>query len=282
MDARTQLILANLRLVISIVRKYQSRKLSFEDLVQEGNLGLIRASQDFDPSLHGASFASYAIIWIKWFVHRALIANDSLIRIPVHLFLLRRRFRKAMGLLGSPSTIGVGSIPTEQSRIEQVAREMGISPGKLTSSRLIALERHRHSDTDEDGEPQALTEAMDNCRRPEEEVVDREVRGLLKAALRHLNPVEAWVLRERYGLHTFIPDDMIWAEPSPRAVCRVSNDRIPGPQTDRSARSRSRLGRSYTELERDSGLSTHRLRQMARAALDKLQRLLAPWLDRDP
>src|SRR5262245_38060833 len=61
-DARTQLILSNLRLVVSIARRYRSSKLSFEDLVQEGNLGLIRASQDFDPALHESRFSTYATI----------------------------------------------------------------------------------------------------------------------------------------------------------------------------------------------------------------------------
>jgi DNA-directed RNA polymerase sigma subunit (sigma70/sigma32) len=91
--ARKQLILANLRLVISLVRRYRSRKLSFDDLVQEGNLGLIRASQDFDPSVHDTRFSTYAEIWINAFVYRALVANDSLIRVPEYVFELRKRYR---------------------------------------------------------------------------------------------------------------------------------------------------------------------------------------------
>ncbi len=280
-DARTQLILANQRLVVSIVRRYRSRTLTFEDLVQEGNLGLIRASQDFDPSLHGARFSSYAVLWIKSFVHRALVANDSLIRIPEHLFFLRKRYRRAMGLPGSASMIGMGSAATEQSDIEHLAGEMRISPGKLGPSRILSIEQGHHPEADADGEARALAEVLDDGRRPEEEVVDHEVRGLLNAALRQLNPVEAWVIRERYGLHVLAADDRIWAEPSPRAGARGSRDRPPEAQADPSGSCPTRLRRTYAELERDCGLSTHRIRQMERAALDKLRRLLAPFFDQD-
>src|SRR6185312_4866574 len=83
--ARKRLILANLRLVVEIARRFRSRKLSLEDMIQEGNLGLIRASEDFDPTIHAYRFASYAEIWIRSYVHKALIANDSLVRVPEHV-----------------------------------------------------------------------------------------------------------------------------------------------------------------------------------------------------
>ncbi len=122
--ARKQLILANLRLVISIARKYKSSNLSFDDLVQEGNLGLIRASQDFDPSIRDSRFSTYAKLWIKAFVHRALITNDSLIRVPEHLFELRKRYCQAIdrarraGLHGRPR-----AGPAEHRAARQGARD---------------------------------------------------------------------------------------------------------------------------------------------------------------
>jgi DNA-directed RNA polymerase sigma subunit (sigma70/sigma32) len=221
-------------------------------------------------------------MWIKSFIHRAVIANDSLIRIPEHLHLLRRRFRRAIGLLRNPDRSGISSFPTEQSSIEQVARSMGISPRTLRSSRLYAIKRYRHIKSNEDGGTGALAEAMDDCRRPEEEVVDHEVRDLLDAALRQLNPVEAWVIRERYGLHMSTVDHKTRADPTPRGHHGVTGDRVLMSQIDQSWSNRSRRGRTYRELKRDCGLSDHRLRQVERAALDKLRRFLAPRLNQVP
>jgi DNA-directed RNA polymerase sigma subunit (sigma70/sigma32) len=186
-----------------------------------------------------------------------------------------------MDQLGSPGMIGIGSIAMEQSSIEQIAEKTGISPSKVKSPRLLMIERDHDSEPDQDGESRAPTEPMDGCRRPEEEAVDHEQRCLIRAALRQLNPVEAWVIRERYGLHTLLFDDLIVAESSPRAVRRVTNERVPESPTEPLETSRSRIGRTYTELKRDCGLSCHRLRQIERTALDKLRRVLAPWFDQD-
>jgi RNA polymerase primary sigma factor len=279
--ARTQLVLANLSLVVTIVRRYKSRKLSFDDLVQEGNLGLIRASRDFDPSLHGSKFSTYAKVWINCFVYRALVANDSLIRIPEHLFLLRKRYRRAIGALGGPGMTGSDSAATEQPSVEQIAQEMGISPRRLKPSRLAAIEYDPGLEADEDGEIVALTEAMVDCRQPEEDMVNHEERILLEAALRQLNPVEAWVMRERYGLHALIPDVQDWAHPSSRAACQDTGDCTLGTPIDQAVRAPSRSCRTYPDLERDCGLSTHRIRQVERAALDKLRGILSPWLVQD-
>jgi RNA polymerase sigma factor (sigma-70 family) len=264
--------------VFSIARRYSSSKLSLDDLVQEGNLGLIRASQDFDPSVHNTRFSTYAELWIKAFVHRALIANDSLIRIPEHLFLLRKRYRRAIEALGSPAMTGFGAGANEWPSIEQVAKEMGISPRKLKPSRLAAIKRDPRPKVGMDGELVEIGEAMDDCRGPEEEAVDHEDRVLLVTALRRLNPVEAWVIRERYGLHALIPDENDWADPRPRGAGQIASDRAPALPAHRPSWSRAGFHRTYAELGRDCGLSSHRIRQVERVALEKLRGILSPWL----
>ena len=75
--AQHQLILANMKLVLAIVHDYKNCGLSWDDLIQEGNLGLIRASQDFDPEAYGKRFQTYASFWIRRSIHRALAANGS-------------------------------------------------------------------------------------------------------------------------------------------------------------------------------------------------------------
>jgi RNA polymerase primary sigma factor len=272
--AHKQLILANLRLVVSIVRRYRSSKLSFDDLVQEGNLGLIRASQDFDPSLHDTRFSTYAELWIRAFVHRALIANDSLVRVPEHIFLLRKRYRRAISALGGPDQNAAAR--TEPSSIEQLAQEMGVSARQLEPARQIRIECETRGGTDEDGEAMAITEVMVDCHRPDEEAANHEERLLLEAALKRLNPVEAWVIRERYGLSTLIPGEDDWAAPNPSGEAECTW----GAQPDEPGTNRTYFHRTYPELERDCGLSRHRIHQVERIALDNLRDVLGPWLFR--
>ncbi len=157
-SARKQLILANLRLVFSVVRRYRSSNLCFDDLVQEGNLGLIRASQDFDPSVRDSRFAPYARLWIRAFVHRALVANDSLIRVPKRLFLLRKRYRQAIDALGGPDRFEESgrNLPD----LERLAREIGVTVRQLKPSKLTPIERATRGAGDAEADDAAITDAM--------------------------------------------------------------------------------------------------------------------------
>jgi RNA polymerase primary sigma factor len=267
--ARKQLILANLRLVISIARKYKSSNLSFDDLVQEGNLGLIRASQDFDPSARDARFSTYAKLWIKAFVHRALIANGSLIRVPEQVFLLRKRYCQAIDAIDGPDYIGDPG--RERLNIEQVAMEIGISPRQIEPSRLAPIERETRNETDEDGATVSITDVIADRRQPDDEAAIQEQRLLLEAALQQLNPVEAWVLRERYGLSTSIVGDDKWSTPNLHDDPPTEDDRTSTSGQNPPGRNRSYFHRTYVELAQDCGLSSHRIHQVERTALNKLR-----------
>ena len=125
--------------MVSIVRRYKNSHLSFDDLVQEGNLGLIRASQDFDPAARDSRFSTYAKLWIKAFVYRALIANDSLIRVPEHIFLRRKRYCQAIAALGGA---GRTDDPSGNGRASSRSpARSGISPRHLKPSRLVPIEQ---------------------------------------------------------------------------------------------------------------------------------------------
>lgn len=97
--AQDRLVAANLRLVVMAVKHYsQNTSLSFEDLVQEGNIGLMRATQDFKPEL-GWKFATYAMYWIKQSISRAILNHSKTIRIPVHIWELQNKYKKAQAVL---------------------------------------------------------------------------------------------------------------------------------------------------------------------------------------
>jgi RNA polymerase sigma factor (sigma-70 family) len=273
--AKRQLILANLRLVAMIARRYKTRKVPLDDLVQEGNLGLIRASEDFDPSVHDCRFASYAEVWIKAFIHRALIANDSLIRVPQYVFLLRKqysRFMRNRGKRGMDDGGAIGAVPPS---VAEDARAIGGSPRRLEPTMPGAFEHDAGIPGDGGGETVPLTEAIVDHHRPDQEVAEHEQRLLLEAALRRLNPVEAWVIRERYGLCMLIPEERSWSDPSPRVAHGDIPDRFS--EEDLSGRP-TYFHRSFLELERDCGLSHYRLVQVEQTALEKLGEILLPCI----
>ena len=97
-DARSKMIEANLRLVVKIARDYLGRGMLIDDLIGEGNLGLIRAAEDFDPRF-GTRFSTYASYWIKQSIRHALINTSTTIRLPAHMFGLLTKWRRAERML---------------------------------------------------------------------------------------------------------------------------------------------------------------------------------------
>ena len=130
-DARTQLIEANLKLVVKIARDYMGRGLSMEDLIGEGNVGLIRAAEEFDPSF-GTRFSTYASYWIKMAIREGLTNTSSTIRLPAHIVKLMAKWRKAERELCRE----FGFAPTA----EQVALVLG-----LTDSQLEMIEQAKRA-----------------------------------------------------------------------------------------------------------------------------------------
>ena len=121
-EARDQMVRANLRLVVNIARSYTGKGLGLQDLIEEGNLGLLRAVEGFDPSMN-TRFSTYASYWIKQSIKRALVNTAKTIRIPAYMVELLAKWRRASTKLQDE----LGRPPTQ----EEIARILGLPKKKL-------------------------------------------------------------------------------------------------------------------------------------------------------
>src|SRR5580693_6065129 len=121
-EARDRMVRANLRLVVNIARSYTGKGLGLQDLIEEGNLGLLRAVEGFDPSMN-TRFSTYASYWIKQSIKRALVNTAKTIRIPAYMVELLAKWRRATNKLNDE----LGRPPTH----EEVAKYMGLPRKKL-------------------------------------------------------------------------------------------------------------------------------------------------------
>jgi RNA polymerase primary sigma factor len=192
-EARDHLVRANLRLVVNIARNYPGNGLSLQDLIAEGNLGLLRAVEGFDPSMN-TRFSTYASYWIKQSIKRALINTGHTIRVPAYMAELMTKWRRASAKL----TDELGRPPTQ----EEVARSLCLSKKKVNILKKalrvynagplgeqpdsglslddLLVDAHAHA-------PEAGLTGMDDLKQ----VLD---------LLEKMDPREAAVLRLRFGL----------------------------------------------------------------------------------
>ena len=196
--ARDRMVRANLRLVVNIARGYTGKGLSLQDLIEEGNLGLLRAVEGFDPEV-GTRFSTYASYWIKQSIKRALINCAKTIRIPAYMVELLSKWRRATARLNDE----LGRSPTA----EEVARLLGLPRRKLPIVKKAIEIYNLTPQTDQSEQGWSLGEMVmdERSRTPDDELLENDILSSVLSMLQDLEPREATVLKMRFGLYETEP-----------------------------------------------------------------------------
>ncbi len=192
-QARDRMVRANLRLVVNIARGYTGKGLGLQDLIEEGNLGLLRAVEGFDPAM-GTRFSTYASYWIKQSIKRALINSAKTIRIPAYMVELLSKWRRASARL----TEELSRTPTP----EEIARVLGLARKKLPIIKKAIRIYNSTPQTDQAESGWSLGEMVmdENLKNPEDELIAHDNLSQVMLMLQTMDGREATVLRMRFGL----------------------------------------------------------------------------------
>jgi RNA polymerase primary sigma factor len=187
------MVRANLRLVVNIARAYTGKGLPLQDLIEEGNLGLLRAVEGFDPEMN-TRFSTYASYWIKQSIKRALVNSAKTIRIPAYMVELLSKWRRATAKLQDE----LGRPPTP----EEVAAELGIPKKKLRIVKKAIQLYNSTPQPDQSDSGWSLGEmiADERVKGPEDELIDSDNLKHVYQMLETMDPREAVILRMRFGL----------------------------------------------------------------------------------
>jgi RNA polymerase primary sigma factor len=192
-DARDRMVRANLRLVVSFARYFLGKGLEIQDLIAEGNLGLLRAVEGFDPSMN-TRFGTYAGYWIKESMKRAVVNTAKTVRLPAYMVELLTKWRRATSKLQDE----LGRPPTE----EEIAKSLGLKKKKLNTFKKAILIHNSAPQTDQPETGCTLDEMLmdGQTKAPDAGLADSDNLLQVLNLLSKVDEREATVLRMRFGL----------------------------------------------------------------------------------
>ena len=194
-EARERMILANLRLVVSVARQYMNRGVPLADLVEEGNLGLLRAVEKFDPD-HNTRFSTYAVYWIREAIRRALNQQGQSVRLPGYVVTLVNKWNRSSHQLEQL----LGRKPSDN----EVARRLGLDASQR--DRVVAVLQLSCTTGSDPADDWQMQQAPERSACPPEEIASqKETAEKLHALIDELTDQQGEVIRRRFGMDNRLP-----------------------------------------------------------------------------
>jgi RNA polymerase primary sigma factor len=199
--AMEKLILANLRFVVSVSKQYQNQGLTLPDLINEGNIGLIKAAERFDET-KGFKFISYAVWWIRQSILQAIAEQSRLVRLPLNKIGLMNKLNRAISKMEQ----NLGRMPSE----EEIAEVVDIEPEDIqrylnNNGRHVSMDAPLSPTEDSNLYDVILN---DDASSPEDQLLNDSLNLEIERALKHIGEREAEIIRMFYGLHGLPPQSL--------------------------------------------------------------------------